>query len=79
MVKYEIEIDRPTCIACKTCINVCPLFWEMADDGYSHLKGSTQIGNNEKIEMDEIKCNLEAAELCPVNCIHVLENSKRII
>lgn len=51
----------------------------MADDGFSHLKGSKKIGENEEREMDDVKCNIEAAESCPATCIHVYENGKKRI
>ncbi len=51
----------------------------MASDGFSHLKGSKKVGENEKKEMDDVKCNIEAAESCPATCIHVYENGKKIV
>jgi ferredoxin len=47
VAKFKVEIERPLCIACETCVNTCPEFWEMADDGFSHLKGSKRTGENE--------------------------------
>jgi len=51
----------------------------MDDDGFSHLKGSKKVGENEEIEMDDAGCNIDAAESCPAICIHVYENGKKII
>ncbi len=51
----------------------------MAADGFSHLKESKKIGENEERETDDAGCNIEAAENCPANCIHVYENGKKII
>ncbi len=79
MSKYKIVIERPICIACENCVSTCPEFWEMADDGFSHLKGSTPVGDNEEREMDDLKCNQEAADICPVNCIHIYEDGNQII
>jgi ferredoxin len=79
VAKFKVEIERPLCIACENCVNACPKFWEMADDGFSHLKGSKKVGENEEREMDDVKCNIEAAESCPATCIHVYENGKKII
>ncbi len=79
MSKYKVEIERPLCIACESCVSICPDFWEMAADGFSHLKDSKKTGENEEREMDEAECNIEAAESCPANCIHVYENGKKIV
>lgn len=79
MARYKVEIERPLCISCESCVNICPQFWEMADDGLSHLLGSKKAGDNEEREMDEIGCNIEAAESCPATCIHVYEGDKKII
>ncbi len=79
MAKYTVEIERPLCIACENCVNVCPEFWEMAPDGFSHLKSSKKAGENEEREMNDASCNFEAAESCPATCIHVYENGKKMI
>ena len=79
VAKFKVEIVRPLCIACENCVNTCPEFWEMADDGFSHLKGSKKIENNEEREMEDAECNIEAAENCPAECIHIYENGKYII
>ncbi len=79
MAKFKVEIERPLCISCENCVNICPEFWEMAPDGFSHLKGSKKVGENEEREMDDASCNIEAAESCPATCIHVYENEKKII
>ena len=51
----------------------------MAPDGFSHLKGSKKVGNNEEKEVDDVSCNIDAAENCPATCIYVYENGKKII
>lgn len=79
MARYKVEIERPLCISCESCVSICPEFWEMADDGLSHLVDSKKTGDNEEREMDEIGCNIEAAESCPAICIHVYEDGKKII
>ena len=75
--KYKIVHDRDTCIGCAACASVCPSFWSMADDGKSDVKGSIKTGNgNEEAVNDlttDFDSNKEAAESCPVNCIHLFE------
>jgi ferredoxin len=74
MAKVVHEIEK--CIGCGTCAALCPDFWEM-QEGKSHLKGSTQEGENFVLEKEftpeELECNKNAAQSCPVNCIKVEE------
>lgn len=81
--KYKIVHDRESCIGCGACASVCPKFWEMDSDGKSIIIGSTKsddeyeggdiLGSNENPLSDDFQCNNEAAESCPVNCIHLHE------
>ena len=79
MSKFKIIHDRPICIGCGACAAVCPDFWEMVEDGKSDLKKAKKMGERQVREIDKIECNMEAAESCPVNCIHIEENGKRKI
>lgn len=79
MATYKIVLDQPECVGCGNCESNCPDFWEMADDGLSHLKGSQQDGKSEVLEIETIACNQEAAESCPVSCIHVYEDGRKIL
>ena len=51
----------------------------MADDGKSHLKGSKQNGDKFTLDLPRAECNSEAAQSCPVNCIHLEEGGKKTI
>ena len=66
----KIIHDKNICIGCGACAAVCPVNWEMGSDGKSKPK---------KTELDEIGCNMDAAQSCPVNCIHIDENGKKLI
>ena len=79
MAKYKIVHDRPEFIGCGNCESNCPDYWEMTDDGRSHLKGSQQEGKNEVLENETIACNQDAAESCLVNCIHIYEEGRKTI
>jgi len=77
--KYKIIFNRDECIGCSACAAVNPQNWEMKEDGKSHLKESTLEENEQEIsELEEnYDDNLEAAESCPVNCIHIYVNDEK--
>lgn len=62
MPKYKIKHEREKCIGCGTCAAICPDNWEMANDNKARPK---------KTELEEIGCNQEAANSCPVQCIKI--------
>jgi len=70
MVAVKITQDRDACIGCGACVAVCPANWEMVSDGKSQAKNS-----NPK----DLGCNLDAAKSCPVTCIHVEQDGKKLI
>jgi len=79
MARFKLEIERPLCISCESCVNICPEFWEMAPDGFSHLKGSKKVGNNEEKEVDDVSCNIDAAENCrPLASMYMKMEKKSI-
>ena len=59
---YKITVDKEKCAGCGACTQ-CDNF-EMQDDGKAHAK---------KSEVEEIGCNQEAAEVCPVDAIIIKE------
>jgi len=76
MVKHKIEHVKKECIGCGACAAVCPDFWEMDNDGMAHLKGSKEVEGHWDLEIDTEEArasNQEAADVCPVNIIHVKE------
>ncbi|MBT4384645.1 ferredoxin [Candidatus Peregrinibacteria bacterium] len=74
--KYKIKHDRPNCIGCTACANVAPDFWEMSDvDGKSDIiDGERKPDGCEVLDISEgdFKANMDAAEACPVNVIHLI-------
>ena len=76
--KYKIEHNKPECISCAACVAVAEKFWEMEteDENKSHLKNSKPLETNQKWETleigeEDLEINKEAAEVCPVNIIHI--------
>lgn len=90
--KYKIVHDRDICIGCSACASVCPKYWYMESDGKSNIYNAVKSGRGEEellgsneapLEVD-FEGNMDAAESCPVNCIHIHEvdekgNDKRLI
>ena len=71
----KIVFERDKCIGCGSCGAVCPQNWELTEDGKSKLLDSelnSETKNYEK-EIEKVECNQEAADSCPVQCIHVIE------
>jgi ferredoxin len=64
MAKYKIVQDRESCIADGVCAALCPDNWYIADDG---------LASPVKTELDDLGCNMDAAQACPVNIIHIYE------
>lgn len=63
----KIIFKREKCLGCGSCQAVCPKYWKIADDGKAEFLGSQE-------EIQEVECNKEAAEACPVQCIHIEES-----
>ena len=83
--KYKIEHDRENCIACSACSAVAPEFWIMSEeDGKADVVNSTKTPDGYEhldLEDKDYAINKEAADLCPVNVIHIVDKGtkKRII
>lgn len=71
MAKYRIEHYKEECIGCAACAAVCQDFWEIGDDNKAHIKGVETDGAIEILEIDDIGCNQDAIDICPVQCIKI--------
>jgi ferredoxin len=56
----KVSVDD-TCIACGTCVEICPDVFELEGD-IASVKNGAPLSLDEKI--------IEAAEACPVEAIH---------
>ncbi len=79
MAKFKVVLEREECTGCESCVDTCPVSFEMADDGLAHLKNSSSAGGNDEWNTDELGCSKAGAEVCPVNVIHVYEGANQII
>jgi ferredoxin len=68
----KIIFEREKCIGCGSCSVLCAKYWQMADDEKANLLGGKEKeGGVFQLELEEVECNQEAAQACPVQCIHV--------
>ncbi len=71
----KIIQERDKCIGCGACVSMCPKYWDLSEDGKSTLKDSVNIeGEKYQVEIDNIECNQDAADACPVQCIMVIQD-----
>ena len=72
----KIKLEREKCIGCGSCAALCSKYFEMIEDGKSHIKGAlpAQAGSKadlEELEVKKIECAESAAETCPAQCIYI--------
>mgnify|MGYP001570131590 FL=1 len=80
MEGIKVIHERNICIGCCACESIAPKFWKMNKDNKADLIGATKEENEiYTLRLTEIEGNLEAAESCPVNCIHIEEDDKKKI
>lgn len=67
----KIVQEHEKCIGCGSCVAICPKYWKISDDGKAEPIGFKLNGANFELEIKKVECNQEAADACPVQCIHV--------
>lgn len=83
--KFIIEFNREGCIGAAACEAANPKFWKLREDGKSDLLGGVKNADNtlqtREIDEADFKANMEAAQACPVNVIHLKrkETGERLI
>ena len=84
----KVEHIRPECIGCGACVAIAPDFWQMDEkDNKADLRNCKKTVEGTEVVREELglsegqfTINKEAAEACPVNCIHVYDKEgKKII
>ena len=74
MARHNMIHFKKNCISCGACAAISPEFWEMDEEGLAQLKESKLVDDHWEreisIEVDRIS-NQEAADVCPVNIIHI--------
>ncbi|HLC84675.1 MAG TPA: ferredoxin [Candidatus Nanoarchaeia archaeon] len=87
--QYRIVYKRNECIGAGPCMAVAPEFWTLneANDGRANIikaKEPKNLDNGDQeliIDEKDLQANMEAAEGCPVNVIHIyeLDTGKQLI
>ncbi|MBI2664524.1 ferredoxin [Candidatus Woesearchaeota archaeon] len=80
--KYVVEYDRPNCIGAGACTATSPKFWKMNydRDGKADLIGSREKEDTTaelEISEEDFEAMKAAAEICPVNVIHLRKKGSR--
>ena len=74
----KVQHERDKCIGCGACTAIYPKEWERGKDGKSDLLFSRKkTGNIQEKTIPskrEYELHQEAAENCPVSCIHMYNN-----
>lgn len=60
----KAEVDASACTGCSVCCDLAPEVFELSDDNVSIVKTPVVPGDLE----DKVR---EAADSCPVTCIHL--------
>ena len=85
MKQYKIIYDRENCIGVAACVAVNPEAWDMDEFNKAKLLDGNfneESGKFERIIGEkDLKVNIEAAQVCPVNIIHIidLETGKELV
>ncbi len=69
----KIIFEKEQCIGCGACTVICPNYWEMGEDRIAVLKGGAEVEGKIELEVEEVACNKDAEQGCPVQCIKVNE------
>lgn len=68
MAKHKIKQDLGECIGCMACQSMAEDVWEQkeVDGAFKAVPKKAEFGDD---ELEKVK---GSAEICPVNCIHII-------
>jgi len=66
----KIKLEREKCIGCGSCQALCSKYFELIDDGKSHIINAVKQ-EVEELEVEKIECAEAASDACPALCIHI--------
>lgn len=72
--KYKITYLKDECIGAFACVDAESKTWKKVGDKADIINPDSKDENEVYIKyVDNLENNLEAAQSCPVNCIHIEE------
>ncbi len=81
--KYRIIYRKNECIGAFACVSAEPGTWKQAPEGdKADIIDGIHEGDEVFVkDVDDLGNNMEAAQSCPVNCIHIIdqETGKKLI
>jgi len=77
MKRYTITYHKNECIGAFACVAAEPGSWVKNEDKADLINGKDEGKEVFTIEVDDLGNNLEAAQCCPVNCIHIYDNVEK--
>ncbi|MDD2913527.1 MAG: ferredoxin [Candidatus Pacebacteria bacterium] len=71
----KIILDREKCISCGSCWSNCPRYFQKGDDEKAQLVGKKRVNDKkeEELDIEELSCAKDAADMCPVEIISIVE------
>ncbi len=81
MEKHQVVHFKKDCISCGACAAITPEYWEMDAEGLAQLKGATRVDGHFELEINSEEArvaNQEAADVCPVNIIHIKKKDEKL-
>ncbi|MFH1456447.1 MAG: ferredoxin [archaeon] len=69
MAKFKIEFDSKGCIGCGACEQQCPQNWKLEETSEAFIAKP----NKTEFDESELEDNKIAAESCPVQIIHIVD------
>ena len=74
--RYRIVYMKNECIGAFACLAAEPSTWKQTGDKADLIDSELDLKEGEEVyikEVDDLENNLEAAQCCPVNCIHIID------
>jgi len=64
--KYKVSVDESACMGCGSCVAAAPKTFEMNENNKASVKSG---------EHDSDETILQTAQICPVQAIHITDES----
>jgi ferredoxin len=77
MKKFKIIYHKNECIGAFACLAAAPETWIQSDDKADLIDSKNEGKEVYTKEVDELENNMEAAQSCPVNCIHIIDQKTK--